>query len=124
MLPLEASAIVEPLRSVLAIGRFVGTATDLLAELDEQATETVARRKEWPKNARALSNELRRIRQNLESNGVLVTFPARSAKQRTITAELVNHEHIEEMQELLQAEQTHLVGSFQPPQRCRGGYPR
>ena len=52
---LDAAAIVHPLRGV---EEFEGTATDLLTLLTEQVDDAAARRRDWPKSARALSGQL------------------------------------------------------------------
>ena len=59
---LGASPLVAPLR---AVGNFDGTMTDLLGELVERVTPTIARSKEWPKSPSVLSGALRRLAPNL-----------------------------------------------------------
>jgi hypothetical protein len=59
---LDASPLVAPLRE---LGRYEGSATDLLAELTEIAGDGIARAKVWPKSPSALSGALRRLAPNL-----------------------------------------------------------
>ncbi len=47
------------------MGNFDGTMTDLLGELVERVTPTIARSKEWPKSPSVLSGALRRLAPNL-----------------------------------------------------------
>jgi Domain of unknown function (DUF3854) len=67
---LEASPIGEPLRELVGQGSFEGTMSDLLARLEELASELVTRQRGWPKSARALSGHLRRLAPNLRTAGI------------------------------------------------------
>jgi len=49
---------------------WVGTATELLDELNLEAREAVQRQRAWPKNAKALSNTLTRLTPNLRKMGL------------------------------------------------------
>jgi hypothetical protein len=82
-LALEASAIVPPLRDLLAAkgGAWHGTATELLHDLDEHAPERTRKVQGWPSNGRTLSNALRRIAPNLRAIGVGVTPPQGGRKK-------------------------------------------
>jgi hypothetical protein len=63
-LPLEAAPVVSPLRPLLdktAGSRWDGTATELLQRLNVGADEGTQRLRSWPKEARTLSNALRRL---------------------------------------------------------------
>ena len=60
----------------------MGSATDLLGELDKRADERTKRQKGWPSNARALSNALRRLTHNLRVDGIDVTFDREKDKAR------------------------------------------
>lgn len=53
---------------------WLGTATDLLKELNSQANESTQRLKTWPKDGRTLSNRLRRLAPNLRAAGVAIEF--------------------------------------------------
>ena len=81
---LAASPLVAPLRE---LDQFEGTATDLLAALIEKVGDGVARSKEWPKSASALSNALRRLAPSLRRGSPPwgVAFD-RDADRRTIYA--------------------------------------
>ena len=70
-LALEASVIGQSLRLVAAVG-FEGTATELLARLGAIAGEAATSNRDWPKSARGLSGELRRLAPDLRALGYLV----------------------------------------------------
>jgi hypothetical protein len=80
-LALEASSLVLPLRSV-AKGGFHGTATKLLARLNDTVPDDVRREKGWPRNARALSGALRRLAPNLREIGIDVAFLGQQGESR------------------------------------------
>lgn len=72
---LEASPIGEPVRELVEdLGRWEGTAKDLLADLSARVTEDTRRSKTWPKTARAISGSLRRLAPSLRSIGIEVEF--------------------------------------------------
>ncbi len=88
---LEGSAVANTLRTMMAKQRrWQGTATDLLARLNRLADAKIHRLPSWPKGARALSSELRRLAPALRSVG-LVTAWDRSASQRTLTIERIHN---------------------------------
>jgi uncharacterized protein YukE len=95
-LALEASPVAEPLRAFLRDhgGAWTGTATELFDALTRQILDRDGGGRPprgWPGNARALSNALRRIEQNLRAVGIDVTF-ARTAgrgSKRLITIAFV-----------------------------------
>lgn len=80
-LALEASSLVPPLRLV-AKGGFHGTATKLLARLNETVLDDVRREKGWPRNARALSGSLRRLAPNLREIGIDMAFLGQQGESR------------------------------------------
>jgi len=51
---------------------WAGTATELLNLLNQQAGEAAVRRRDWPKSARAVSGDLRRLSPNLRAVGLEV----------------------------------------------------
>jgi DNA polymerase-1 len=69
---LENAAIYSPLEAVLAAhsGRWEGSATALLALLNEQATDTARRGRKWPGSPAALSGQLRRLAPALRGVGI------------------------------------------------------
>ncbi len=70
---------------VQAQGSWTGTATELLTALNEHPPEGTDRRsRAWPKNAKALSDALRRAKPNLAKLGVSVQF-SQGHHPRTIT---------------------------------------
>jgi hypothetical protein len=74
---LEGSIIADPVRNIVLgndVARWTGTSTTLLAEMTAAAPEDVRRRKEWPKSARGLSGQLRRLAPTLRNVGIDVTF--------------------------------------------------
>jgi hypothetical protein len=82
-LTLEAS-VVTPFMKHMATKGFVGTSTELIQHLNDQATDDLKRQKQWPQDGRTLSNALRRISPNLRAIGVNVDFE-RQGKRRTRT---------------------------------------
>jgi hypothetical protein len=63
------------LHFIQAQGSWTGTATELLAALNQNPPDGTDRRsRAWPKNAKALSDALRRARPNLAKLGVSVEF--------------------------------------------------
>jgi hypothetical protein len=80
-LALEASSLVLLLRSV-AKGGFHGTATKLLARLNDTVPDAARREKGWPRNARALSGALRRRAPNLREIGIDVGFLGQQGESR------------------------------------------
>ena len=55
---LDASPVAQAVRDLMEerTEQWVGTATDLLSELEAVTSEQVRRQKSWPGNARTLSN--------------------------------------------------------------------
>ena len=64
---------------------FEGTATELLGILEGQIDDQTRRRKDWPKNASALSGKLTRITPPMRKAGVTIDNQDRTKKQRKIT---------------------------------------
>jgi len=82
-LALEASSVGPPVRVLLSTGDWQGTPTELLVRLTSIAGDSVTRRKDWPADPRALSQELARLAPNLRAVGI--GFERKSTgKQRLI----------------------------------------
>jgi hypothetical protein len=82
-LALEASSVGPPVRVLLSTGDWQGTPTELLGRLTSIAGDSVTRRKDWPADPRALSQELARLAPNLRAVGI--GFERKSTgKQRLI----------------------------------------
>jgi len=90
---LEASLIGESILEIARKGGFVGTATELLHELDQVTNEKLKKEQGWPKNGRAVSGQLKRIAPNLRANGIHVTWPSRSASRRLIKIQIDGDEN-------------------------------
>jgi len=86
-LTLDASPITEPLRTLIAEGSWSGTATELLTKLNELVDDKTLKQPGFPKNARGLSNAIRRLAPTLRAVGISVTF-GRQGKDRRRTIEL------------------------------------
>jgi hypothetical protein len=86
---LDAAVIVPPMRAMLELGEFLGTATELLERLGGIVGESATRRKGWPGNATALSRELARIAPNLRSVGIEVEKRRESHGRRLISIRMV-----------------------------------
>ncbi len=75
---LEAAVITLPLMALLdECGQWEGTATNLLADLEERTDEKTRKRKDWPTSPRKLSSDLRRIASNLRREGYVVDLDGR-----------------------------------------------
>ena len=74
---LEASPVAAAIRS---LDSFEGTATELLAKLDDLINDKISALKTWPKSGRALANALRRLAPSLAAVGQEVTFVRPSRK--------------------------------------------
>jgi hypothetical protein len=82
-LTLDASLVAGPLRTLAACrGGWTGTATELLAALEQRVDAKTAQAKAWPKNGRALSNSLRRLAPTLRAVGIDVVFQRASETTR------------------------------------------
>jgi hypothetical protein len=79
---LEASLIAPYLAALAAAGGWTGTASALLARLEELAGDA-ARRPGWPKRPHNLSSELRRLAPELRRAGVAVEFARAGGRNRT-----------------------------------------
>lgn len=79
---LEASPLTAPLVVLAARGRFEGTADDLRMELERMVDERTTARPDWPKTARGLSGQLRRLVPDLRSRGIEVFFDQREPHTR------------------------------------------
>lgn len=90
-LGLEASPVAVALRELLAtapVGTpFPGTATEWLGFLSRKVSPEFRHQRGWPKNARALSNALRRLAPNLRAAGIDVRFPTGRRHGRQIVVE-------------------------------------
>jgi hypothetical protein len=82
-LALEASSVGPPVRVLLGTGDWQGTSTELLGRLASIAGDPVTRRKDWPADPRALSQELARLAPNLRAIGIGVERKS-TGKQRLI----------------------------------------
>jgi hypothetical protein len=69
-LALEASSVGSPVRALVSAGDWQGTSTELLERLTSIAGESVTRRRDWPADPRALSQELARLAPNLRAVGI------------------------------------------------------
>jgi hypothetical protein len=72
---LETSAVIPHLLQLVELGKWEGTASELLEKIEEEVPENMKAAKHWPKTARALSGILRRLAPNLRQAGVDVEFP-------------------------------------------------
>jgi hypothetical protein len=71
---LEADDVAVAVRDFVSeISEFEGTASELLAALEENVPESVRRTRSWPKNARALGARLRRAAPAFRRCGIEVT---------------------------------------------------
>ena len=85
---LDVSPVPQELRKLVAKhgGAYVGTASDLLTDLDALASEKTMRQKAWPKNARTLGSTLRRLAPNLRETGVEIDFIREGGSGRRVVS--------------------------------------
>ena len=69
---------------------WIGTATELLGELEGVVNEKTTKQKTWPGSGQALSNELRRLAANLEAVGITITFGLKVKGRRALRIEHTN----------------------------------
>lgn len=89
---LEADSVAEALHGVLENEDFEGTATALLALLEQHAPVSVTRSNMWPKAA-SLRNRLRRLTAPLRSMGIVMDLELRATtkdRSRLISIRMVN----------------------------------
>jgi hypothetical protein len=58
---------------------WLGTATELMCELNQFLGESIQKQHTWPKTGKALSNTLRRLAPNLRAAGIALIFDQREA---------------------------------------------
>jgi hypothetical protein len=81
-LTLEVSPISAPLTELASQGSWQGTSSQLLAKLAEIAGAEVTNGRDWPKNARALTEALKRLAPSLRAMGIDWQRPARTGSAR------------------------------------------
>ena len=80
---IDADPVAAAVRAVMSERtEWKGTASELLAALEEAAGERIAKSKRWPNGPRALSGRLRRAATFLRQVGIEVTFE-REGRART-----------------------------------------
>ena len=85
---LEASAVAQAVRDFMEErATWIGTATELLGELEGVVNEKTTKQKTWPGSGQALSNELRRLASNLEAVGITITFGLKVKGRRALRIE-------------------------------------
>lgn len=86
---LEASPIARPLLDLLdEKDSWTGTSSELLQAIESKVSDQVKRQNGWPKNARALSGQLKRLAPNLRAAGWALE-PGRQASRRWWTIDRV-----------------------------------
>jgi len=80
-LVLESSPVATLIQQIAKGKEWSGTATDLLNELTELASEKTRELKSWPKTPRTLSNVLRKLAPNLRAVGVDMNFAPSGGKR-------------------------------------------
>lgn len=83
-LALEATPVAAVLMAFIQQQKlWLNTASELLKVLNEHADDTTRKQQGWPKNARSLSNKLRRLAPNLRATGVAVEFDIKEGHKKT-----------------------------------------
>jgi hypothetical protein len=83
-LTLDASPIASLIRRLIANGTWVGTATELITQLNDMADERTRKEPGFPKNARAVSNALRRLAPTFRAVGISIRFDREGKERRRI----------------------------------------
>jgi hypothetical protein len=87
---LESAPVARLLLAVLqSRGGWSGIAAELLDVLNEQACDEVRRQSTWPKDARSMAGQLKRLAPNLRRAGWEVRFLPRQGHKRPIVIEPV-----------------------------------
>ncbi len=90
-LSLEGSPVYEKLDEFMkSRDKWDGTATALLKELTELASEKLKESDVWPKTPKALSNALRRLANGMRTMGIDVDFDRQSGGKRTRLIKIEN----------------------------------
>src|SRR5262249_46277547 len=90
---LDADAIASAIRGLMAIREeWVGTASQLLAALEEVAGERVTKSKNWPTTAEALGRGLRRPATFLRKVGIEISFERDTSARRTRQVKITRKE--------------------------------
>lgn len=76
---LESWLATQHIRQLVSVDGWTGTATDLLKGLNAAADEVTRRLDGWPKNARRLSGDLRRLAPNFRAAGIMVRLDHRES---------------------------------------------
>ena len=84
---LDASPVAQAVLKLSESIRFEGIAQELLDDLNERETDGSKRSPAWPKTARKLAGDLRRLAPDLRRHGVHVSFLKRSGARRVIRIE-------------------------------------
>ncbi len=79
-LALDASPVGAALRALTERAEWIGTATELLNQLNAMVDEASRRARTWPTTGRALAGALRRLAPNLRAIGIEVTFGERQPR--------------------------------------------
>lgn len=110
-LALEMSPVFRHVRTLLdeADGYWSGSAGDLLAELEEMATDKEKRQKTWPSAGHVLSGKLTRIAPNLRAVGIEVEN-GRTKHGRFITLRTVAHPSVTSVTGVTSPEITGVLG--------------
>ncbi len=69
-------------------GSWEGSATELLAAINEVASEDLQRLREWPKTATAMGNVVSRLTPNLRSTGLMISRERGGARRRIVLQKL------------------------------------
>jgi hypothetical protein len=90
---LEASPVAQALRDFMKerTEPWIGTATELLGELESVVKEKTTKQKTWPGSGQTLSNDLRRLASNLEAVGIAITFGLKIKGRRALRIEQTEH---------------------------------
>jgi hypothetical protein len=73
-LSIETSQVATAIQTLVPSGYWEGTATELLLALNELVNEETQKAKTWPKDARTMSNRIRRLAPLLRQTGWDVCF--------------------------------------------------
>jgi hypothetical protein len=91
----EDSVVAGAVKELAARGEWTGAAGKLLKDLAAIVGDKVAESKRWPRSAKGMGSEIRRLAPALRMVGVEIDFGERTSKERPIKIRLAEQEGIE-----------------------------
>lgn len=116
-LALESSPVARPVLDILEDrDGWSGTASELLQTMESKVSEQVRRQNSWPKNARSLSGQIKRLSPNLRSAGWDTEFVRQSNRRVWIFQRVTQTENVQASFASLNMRETESSEGFSPMQ--------